>query len=72
MEHNMKRNTVLEIGKVYKNRGGGEFRCLDSYNDDSFCLVNTKSHWRLTAHNITMYDDGTIEWDYSSNGFFEA
>ena len=68
----MKRHAVLEVGKTYKNRGGGEFRCLAALTDDKYVLVNVKSHWRLTAHTITMYDDGTIEWDYSTDGFFEA
>lgn len=68
----MKRHTILEVGKVYKNRGGGEFLCLGPYEGDSFCLVNIKSHWRFIAHTITTYDDATIEWDYSSHGFFEA
>ena len=68
----MKRHAILEVGKVYKNRGGGKFLCLDPLSDDSFCLVNIESHWRFTAHTITLYDDGTIEWDYSAHGFFEA
>lgn len=66
----MKRHFILDEGKVYENKNGGAYRCIGMRNDFAY-LVNVKSHWRFIAHTITMYDDGTIEWDYSTNGFFE-
>ena len=60
-----------EPGKVYKNHGGGEFRCL-SISDSSAVMVNTKSGWTFTAHGVQQYEDGTIEWDYSTGGYFAA
>lgn len=70
-----KRNAVLEAGRIYQNRGGGKFRCLISWGghgQESRAVVrNIDSGWRCTAHGITMYEDGTIEWDYSAGGFFD-
>lgn len=67
------------IGQVYTNRNGGEYRCIDNV----FCAsdgVDPKDHiasfervkdgWRLYAHGILEYEDGTIEWNYSTGGHF--
>ena len=51
-------------GKVYRNKGGGEFLCLESF-DGSAVMQNTASRWTIEAHGITQYEDGTLEWDYS-------
>lgn len=58
-------------GETYRNHGGGEFRCLEvSLNMATF--VNVKSGWTLNAHGVRKYSDGSIEWDYSTNGRFAA
>ena len=31
-------------------------------------MKRVKDGWTLEAHTITMYEDGTIEWDYSTGG----
>ena len=64
------RHAELQVGKVYKNRGGSEYLCLGQIGGSAWDMLNIKSSWRLTAHIITMYEDGTIEWDYSSDGYF--
>lgn len=60
----------LEKGRVYTHRSlvAGKFRCIkgDSYP----VLQNIRSGWTLTAHGVGMYEDGTIDWDYSTNGRF--
>ena len=33
-------------------------------------MINEKSGWTITVHNVRMYDDGSIEWDYSTGGHF--
>jgi len=62
-----------ERGKVYKNHGGGEFQCLDSdprfMPGDAF-MKNTASGWSFKARGCGIYEDGTIDWDYSTGGFF--
>lgn len=67
------RHAELERGKEYKNRGGGTFKCIsrEHRNSDAYYMQNTASRWTFMAHVITLYDDGTIEWDYSTGGTFE-
>ena len=65
------RHVKLIPGITYTNKGGGRYRCLDTYSYiDAAQVENIESGWRCLAHNITMYDDGSIEWDYSTNGYF--
>lgn len=59
-----------KVGKTYTNNGGGTFRCLQSFGADAD-FINTKSGWRFQAHGCRLYDNGTIEWDYSTGGYFE-
>ncbi len=66
----MKRHAVLTRGEIYKNKNGGSFRCLESYDDGDALVQNVASGWTCWAHVVTMYDDGTIEWDYSTAGHF--
>ena len=66
----MTRNAHLNVGQVYQNKGGGAFLCIKQIDENVYVMLNIKSSWMLHAHNITMYEDGTIEWDYSSNGYF--
>lgn len=64
-------------GQVYTNNGGGEYRCI--YIGSGFGIgpgiaemQNIKSGWTLIAHGCGIYEDGTIDWDYSTGGRFEA
>jgi len=65
----MERNFVLTRGKVYTNRNGSEYLCKDISPWTGLHLMErVKDGWTLDAHVITMYEDGTIEWDYSTGG----
>ena len=53
------------------------FKCLEVYEDSYWgCvtymarMVNVASGWTFTAVGTRMYEDGTIEWDYSKDGYF--
>lgn len=59
-----------ERGKIYKNKGGGEFLCIRGYDGDAI-MQNIASRWTFVAHGIIQYDDDSIEWDYSTGGHFE-
>ena len=59
------------IGQTYKNRGGGTYRCLNTYKDHDAKMVNTATGWTLIAHGCGSYEDGTMDWDYSTGGYFE-
>lgn len=60
-------------GDTYRNRGGGSFRCLRScaMHIHSAVMQNAASGWTFTAHGCGIYEDGTIDWDYSTGGRFE-
>lgn len=65
------RHAALLEGETYENKAGGRYRVLRQINRDSYDMTNTMSGWTLRAHVITMYEDGKIEWDYSTEGRFE-
>lgn len=61
-------------GRTYHNIGGGSFECLDVTTRRGYTIVtmqNVKSGWTFTAHGCGIYEDGSIDWDYSKNGRFE-
>lgn len=66
----MKRYAKLKVGESYKNKNGGKYRCLHSYSNGNAKLINIDSGWCFEAHCIILYDDDTIEWDYSTGGKF--
>ena len=57
-------------GKAYENAGGGRYICLAVLSDREAKVQNTVSGWTCYAHGIVRYEDGTIEWDYSTGGHF--
>lgn len=60
-------------GQIYRNHGGGEYRCLDWLGDVYHAVMqNTVSGWTLLAHGCKIYPDGTIDWDFSSGGHFPS
>lgn len=63
----MKRTQSLTIGRIYTNRNGNEYLCI-GHSENGSIMERTKDSWTLTAHGITIYNDGTIEWDYSTGG----
>lgn len=58
-------------GRTYRNRAGGEFFCLrgldEPYNAE---MQNVASGWTFKAYGCAMYPNGTIDWDYSTGGYF--
>lgn len=56
-------------GEIYTNAGGGRFLCERSYGFDAR-MTNVASGWSCYAHGLVRYEDGTIEWDYSTDGAF--
>ena len=81
----MKKQYIVPIvGQIYTNRNGGEYRCTGNlfYENDAqrqrsvslgehvSYMERVKDGWRLTAHGVIEYEDGTIEWNYSTGGHF--
>lgn len=67
---NAQRHAQLEVGQTYTNKNGSDYKVL-SGSGDTWIMRQPKSGWTFTAHVITMYDDGQIEWDYSTDGTFD-
>ena len=59
-----------ETGRTYTNAGGGSFRCLRADGPTEAVMQNVASLWTLRAHGCGIYEDGTIDWDYSTGGHF--
>ena len=57
-----------EIGTIYLNHNGKEYLCTKVNEDGSAIMERLKDGWTLTAHGVCQYEDGTIEWDYSTGG----
>ena len=64
-----------EKGTIYRNHGGGTFRCLEHPTQGHIgaeaWMQNTASGWTFQARGIHRYEDGSIDWDYSVDGHFE-
>ena len=61
------------VGKIHQNQSGGTFRCLavvGSDDEHNVIMQNTKSLWTFQANGCAIYEDGTIDWDYSTGGHF--
>lgn len=62
-------------GHIYSNHGGGIFRCTSQATRSAWhgvCarMENVKSGWTFEAKGIHRYNDGTIDWDFSTDGTF--
>ena len=69
----MRTKFTPEVGKIYQNQSGGTFRCLEVVGlpfENKAILQNTESLWTFQANGCGMYDDGTIDWGYSTGGYF--
>lgn len=62
---------IPKYGQVYQNAGGGTYKCVGAYDDNySAKFQNVASGWTLHAHGVGIYEDGSIDWDYSTGGHF--
>lgn len=60
------------VGETYTNEGGGSYICRECYGTGEAKFQNTRSGWMLLAHGLSVYEDGRIDWDYSTGlGFYE-
>lgn len=54
-------------GRVYHNRNGRDYLCIGS-EDGAPTMQRVTDGWTLEAHGVVQYEDGTIEWGYSTGG----
>lgn len=69
-DYGMERNCKLIPGVVYTNRNGSRYRCKAVKGPACYTMQRITDRWTLDAHNITRYEDGLIEWDYSTGGYW--
>ena len=69
---------ILVPGHVYRLHDSVEtyYRVTDAKDPDDWSdynceLQSVHSGWTFTAHGTKIYPDGSIEWDFSTNGRFE-
>lgn len=60
------------VGGIYENVAGGRYLCTDVYpgEREAARMKNVETGWTLRAVGLVRYEDGTIEWDYSTEGRF--
>lgn len=75
---------VPTVNKIYVNRNGKKYRCTGnlSYPCEEkkrrsvemgrhiAYMERVKDKWTFFAHGVIQYADGTIDWNYSTNGRF--
>ena len=72
----MTRNRTIftpKAGQKYLNDNGTVYTCLRSWPGDlpGEAIMQSPGGWTFTAHSCGLYDDGTMDWDYSTGGSFE-
>ena len=68
---------MLKVGSLYKLRDhdGYIMECIRVITDSSYSpycarLRSTVTGWTIDCMGINIYDDGSIDWDFSINGIF--
>lgn len=74
------------VGQIYINRNGSTYRCISNaeYPDEILMrravdlgehrssMLRITDGWSITVHGICRYEDGSVEWNYSSGGSFQC
>ena len=67
----------LKAGCLYKHhdREGKVIECIGLITDDKYspytALVrSTITGWTMIIHGVNQYEDGSIDWDFSTNGYW--
>ena len=58
------------LGVIYPNAGGGLYRCV-KHSENGVWMQNVLSGWTCLCIGTAIYDNGTIDWDYSLYGCFQ-
>ena len=59
------------VGQNYVDpRRMSRYVCLYVDSDGTAIMQNVASKWTFRAHGLGMYEDGSVDWDYSTEGRF--
>lgn len=62
---------MLTKGTIYKhNSNGNTYLCIRSEQKRAKLMCMEGHHWTIWAHDVNLYEDGTIDWWYSTGGYF--
>ena len=72
---------LLKVGELYElhtyrqDYKGMVLQCLriltdDYYSPYSAVVRSTITGWTMMVHGTNVYEDGSIDWDFSTNGYF--
>jgi hypothetical protein len=60
-----------KAGQIYLNRNGTNYFCLEEKSACSALFISMGSGWTLLAHECSLNDDGTIDWNRSDGRGFK-
>ena len=74
---------LLKVGELYElhtdrqDHKGTVLECLriltdDYYSPYSAVVRSTITGWTMMVHGTNIYEDGSIDWDFSTNGYFST
>ena len=73
----MKYPAILKNGSLYKLRDHEGYvlevlRILrdDPYSDYTYRVRSVITGWTMTIHGVNQYEDGSIDWDFSTDGYY--
>lgn len=70
----LREKITLTHGKAYRLHGdtaGGEYICTScGYAGENAVLTRKSDGWTFVAHGVGQYEDGSVDWDYSTGGQF--
>lgn len=74
---NKSERVMLKVGSLYKlhDRDGYVLEVIrtlpdDGYSPFSALVRSTVTGWTMKVHGVNQYEDGSIDWDYSTEGIF--
>lgn len=70
-------NAILRPTNRYNlHESSAVYECIeaveDAYSSYTYRLRQTVTGWEIVAHGVNMYGDGSIDWDFSTGGFFNT
>ena len=63
-----RRRYSIKKNEVVLNRNGWFFICVKEGKNPT--LMNVRTGWEMVVHGLGIYDDGKIDWDFSTGGFW--
>ena len=63
-----RRKYSIKKNEVVQHKNGWYFICIEDGKNPT--LMNVNTGWEMVVHGLGQYDDGKIDWDFSTGGFW--